>query len=116
MRRGFDNQVMPVLAPVKRRLLPGTAPEGLLQALADLLLEALGKQNNGIPAEREAVNAGEKMHRRAGVKMHHGAGGWMRPISGGVPRSQLSGLIDEPAFPSQPGIAWATSRNVGDGR
>ena len=36
MRRRFDNQLMLDLAPVKRRLLPGTAPEGLLQALADL--------------------------------------------------------------------------------
>jgi hypothetical protein len=59
MRRRFDNQLMLDLAPAKRRLLPGAAPEGLRQALADLLLEALGKQNNGIPAEREACDASQ---------------------------------------------------------
>ena len=59
MRSRFDNQLMLDLAPAKRRLLPGAAPEGLLQALADLLLEALGKQNNGIPAEREACDASQ---------------------------------------------------------
>ena len=57
MRRRFDNQLMLDLVPTKRRLLLGTAPEGLLQALADLLLEALGKQNNGIVPEREAWDA-----------------------------------------------------------
>jgi hypothetical protein len=31
----------------------------LLQALADLLLEALGKQNNGIVPEREACDASQ---------------------------------------------------------
>ena len=59
MRRRFDNQLMLDLVPTKRRLLLGTAPEGLLQALADLLLEALGKQNNGIPDEREACDASQ---------------------------------------------------------
>lgn len=33
------------------------APEELLSALADLLLEALGNQNNVMPAEREACDA-----------------------------------------------------------
>ena len=59
MRRCFDNQLILDLAPAKRRLFPGTAPEGLLQALADLLLEALGKQNNGIEADREACDASQ---------------------------------------------------------
>jgi hypothetical protein len=35
------------------------APEGLLQALADLLLEALGKENKEIPSDREACDAAE---------------------------------------------------------
>jgi hypothetical protein len=34
-------------------------PEGLLQALADLLLEALGKQNKVIPADLEVCDASE---------------------------------------------------------
>ena len=59
MIRCFHNQLILDLAPAKRRLLPGTAPEGLLQALADLLLEALGKQNNGIEADREACDASQ---------------------------------------------------------
>ncbi len=59
MRRRSRNQLKLDLAPANRRLLPGTAPEGLLQALADLLLEALGKQNNGIVAEREACDASQ---------------------------------------------------------
>jgi hypothetical protein len=59
MRRCCHNQLILDLAPAKRRLLPGTAPERLLQALADLLLEALGKQNNGIVPEREACDASQ---------------------------------------------------------
>jgi hypothetical protein len=35
------------------------APDGLLQALADLLLEALGNQNKTIPTGREACDAFE---------------------------------------------------------
>ena len=41
------------------RTLPPVAPEGLLTALADLLLEALGKQNNAIPVEREVCDASQ---------------------------------------------------------
>jgi hypothetical protein len=59
MRRRFHDQLMLDLAPGDRRLLPETAPEGLLQALADLLLEALGKQNKGIAAEPEACDASQ---------------------------------------------------------
>jgi hypothetical protein len=36
---------------------PQPAPEELLNALADLLLEALGSQPDAIPAEREGCNA-----------------------------------------------------------
>ena len=43
----------------RRTLPPSTAPEGLLTALADLLLEALSKQNNAIPVEREACDASQ---------------------------------------------------------
>ena len=42
-----------------RTLPPSTAPEGLLTALADLLLEALGNQNKRMLAEREAYDAFE---------------------------------------------------------
>jgi hypothetical protein len=59
MRRRFHDQLMLDLTPGDRRVLPGTAPEELLQALADLLLEALGKENNGIEAEREPGDASQ---------------------------------------------------------
>jgi hypothetical protein len=38
---------------------PSAAPEGLLTALADLLLEALGKQNNAILVEHEVCDASQ---------------------------------------------------------
>lgn len=53
MRRRVVNQLVLDLAGGGKRLPPESAPEGLLQALADLLLEALSRQNNTIPAERE---------------------------------------------------------------
>jgi hypothetical protein len=59
MRHRFRNQLMLDLAHGGRRLPPRPAPEELLQALADLLLEALGKQNKAIPAEREACDAAQ---------------------------------------------------------
>ena len=59
MRRRFHDQLMLDLAPGGRRVLPGRAPEELLQALADLLLEALGKKNNGIAAEPEPCDASQ---------------------------------------------------------
>ncbi len=37
-------------------------------------------------------------------------------VQAASPRTQLSSSIDEPAFPSRPGITLATARNVGDGR
>jgi hypothetical protein len=39
----------------------------------------------------------------------------MKPLAA-VERSQLSGSIGEPAFPSRPGAAQAAARNEGDGR
>jgi hypothetical protein len=59
MRRRFHNQLTLDLAPAKRGLLPETAPDRLLQALADLFLEALGKQNNAIAAEPEECDASQ---------------------------------------------------------
>ena len=59
MRRRFRNQLVLDLARGGRRLPPRPAPEELLQALADLLLEALGKQNKAIPTEREACAASQ---------------------------------------------------------
>jgi hypothetical protein len=43
----------------------------------------------------EAVNAGEKMHRRAGVKMHHGRA----LVQAASPPTQLSSSIDGACFP-----------------
>ena len=59
MRRRFPNQLMFDLAFGGRRLPLGTAPEELLQALADLLLEALGQKNKAIPIESEACDASQ---------------------------------------------------------
>src|SRR5262249_7247755 len=66
---------------------------------------------------REAgVNAGEKLLRRAGVKMHHGLRRRAGPVQVSDVQTQLSSSINEPAFPSRPGITPATARSVGDGR
>jgi hypothetical protein len=59
MRRRSRNQLVLDLDRGGRRLPPGAAPEELLQALADLLLEALGNQNNAIPVEREVCDASQ---------------------------------------------------------
>jgi hypothetical protein len=53
------NQLVLDLERGGRLIPPSTAPEGLLQALADLLLEALGKQTKAIPNERETSDAAE---------------------------------------------------------
>src|SRR5437660_5204798 len=58
-------------------------------------------------AQVQRVNAGEKMHRRTEVIMHRAG-----PPAG----APLSSSIDQPAFPSRPGITLATARSVGDGR
>jgi hypothetical protein len=59
MRRRLGNPLVLDLDRGGRRLPPAAAPEELLQALADLLLEALGKQNNAILTEQEACDASQ---------------------------------------------------------
>jgi hypothetical protein len=59
MRRRSHHQLVLDLDRRGRALPPSTAPAGLLTALADLLLEALGKQNNAVPAEREVCDASQ---------------------------------------------------------
>jgi hypothetical protein len=59
MRRRPRHQLVLDLDRGGRTLPPSTAPEGLLTALADLLLEALGQQNNEMPADREMCDASE---------------------------------------------------------
>jgi len=59
MRRRHSNQLVLDLDCGGKRLPPEAAPEELLQALADLLLEALSEQNNPIPAEQEACDASQ---------------------------------------------------------
>jgi hypothetical protein len=53
------------------------------------------------------VNAGEKMHRRAGVKLHYGRRSVEPFVQSAAAQTQLSSSIDEPAFPSRPGITRA---------
>lgn len=57
MRCRARYQLMLDLGGAGRPQPPEPAPEELLKALADLLLEALGNQNNAIAAEREACDA-----------------------------------------------------------
>jgi hypothetical protein len=57
MRRRLRNQLMLDCGGRRRPAIP--APEELLNALADLLLEALGNQNNVMPAQREACDASQ---------------------------------------------------------
>ena len=59
MRCCLSNQLVLDLGGGGKRLQPEPAAEELLQALADLLLEALSKQNNAISAEREARDASQ---------------------------------------------------------
>ena len=59
MRRHVRNQLALDLDRGGRHGPAAPAPEGLLQALAELLLDALGKQSKAIPAEREACDASE---------------------------------------------------------
>ena len=54
MKRRSSNQLVLDLVRSGSRLRLAVAPQELLQALADLLLEALSRQNNAMPAEREA--------------------------------------------------------------
>jgi hypothetical protein len=55
MRRRLSNQLVLDLDGGGKRHPPEAAPEELLQALADLLLEALSEQSK--PVEREARDA-----------------------------------------------------------
>jgi hypothetical protein len=57
MRGRSRNQLVLDLEHGGRERPPQPAPEELLKALADLLLEALGSQANAIPAEREGRDA-----------------------------------------------------------
>jgi len=57
MRRRFHNQLVLDLEYGGKQRPPQPAPEELLNALADLLLEALGSQGNAIPTEREGCDA-----------------------------------------------------------
>lgn len=57
MRRRFRNQLVLNLDGGGRQDSPQAAPAELLQALADLLFEALGSQNNTIAVEHEACDA-----------------------------------------------------------
>jgi hypothetical protein len=59
MTRRFRNQLVLDLDRGGRRLTRVVAPDGLLQALADLLLEALDKQNKEILADLEACDASQ---------------------------------------------------------
>ena len=59
MRRRFRNQLVLDLDRGGKRLPRAVAPDGLLQALADLLLEALDKQNKEILDEPEACDASQ---------------------------------------------------------
>lgn len=59
MRRRFRNQLVLDLDRGGRRPPRTVAPDGLLRALADLLLEVLDKQNKEILAEPEACDASQ---------------------------------------------------------
>jgi hypothetical protein len=57
VKRQTRNQFVLDLGRGGRTLPPVAAPEELLQALADLLLEAFGRQNNEIAVTREVRDA-----------------------------------------------------------
>ena len=59
MRRHLFNQLVLDLDRGGRTIASAPAPDGLLQALGDLLLEVLGNQNKAIPTRREACDAFE---------------------------------------------------------
>lgn len=59
MRRHARNQLVLDLDQGERPSPPAMPPDGLLQALADLLLEALSKENKEIPNDREDCDAAE---------------------------------------------------------
>ena len=59
MRRQARDQLVLDLDRCGRTRPAAPAPEGLLQALAELLLDALGRQNKAIATDREACDAAE---------------------------------------------------------
>jgi hypothetical protein len=61
MRRHARNQLVLNLDRQEKPIFPATAPEGLLQALADLLLEALDKENKTIASDQETCDAAKNL-------------------------------------------------------
>jgi hypothetical protein len=61
MRHRARNQLVLDLERDQRPTSPATAPEELVQALADLLLEALGKESKAISNDREVCDAAEDL-------------------------------------------------------
>jgi hypothetical protein len=59
MRRRSGNQLILDLRHSGSALSSAVAPPELLQALADLLLEALASQNNAVTAVREGCDASQ---------------------------------------------------------
>ncbi len=59
MRRRTSHQLVLDLDHGGRPIPSATPPDGLLQALADLLLEALGQQNQATTGGREASDAAQ---------------------------------------------------------
>ena len=59
MRRRFHNQLVLDLDHGGKQRPPQPAPEELLNALADLLLEALGIQRDVTPAKPEVCDASQ---------------------------------------------------------
>jgi hypothetical protein len=57
MRRRVRNQLVLNLGPGGRIVPLMPAPEALLQALADLLLEALGEEDKAMASSREICDA-----------------------------------------------------------
>lgn len=61
MRYRVRNQLALNLDREEKPLSAATAPEGLLQALADLLLEALDKENKTIASNQEVCDAAKDL-------------------------------------------------------
>jgi hypothetical protein len=61
MNRCARHQLVLDLDPDESLTPPTMAPEGLLQALADLLLEALGNESKALQSDREACDAAKDL-------------------------------------------------------
>jgi hypothetical protein len=61
MSRRACHQLVLNLDPDESPTPPTMAPEGLLQALADLLLEALGSESKAIESDREVCDAAKNL-------------------------------------------------------